>query len=128
MVVSHRQKVSSGIRAGDNDDIVAAFLVLVRVAVDLVERRSGLDLGVVCRFLGFWKISLLLVGRDGQDLFLVNSPMARHFDDLALDCVDGARDDGVIGAVRHLRSLSVPFRGTETLHTREGTVFVTRLA
>jgi hypothetical protein len=102
VVVPQRQKVGSGIGAGDDDDILATIILLVAVlvAAGLVQRRSGVDLRIGCS--SFFCVSVLAVASGGgDDRFLVDGLVTGDFHNLALNRIDGARHEGAVGPVRH---------------------------
>lgn len=91
--------MACGISAGDNDDLVTATAIVVLVVVpSILPRRDGLDLVVGERAIGVGPRST-----HGDDLLLVGGGVGGDGEDLTLDGVQPADDNGLVDAgVRHV--------------------------
>lgn len=95
-VVTHRQQVACGVGTGDDDNLIAAaaiVLLVVVVTVPVPCRRGSLDLVIAEGAVG-----VCAGGAHGDDLLLIGGGVCGHGEDLVLDGVQAAHDDGLVDA------------------------------
>lgn len=90
--------MTGGIGAGDDDDLIAAaaivlLVVVVTVSVSVSCRRGSLDLVIAEGTVG-----VCARGAHGDDLLLIGGGVGGHGEDLVLDGVQAAHDDGLVDA------------------------------
>lgn len=98
-VVAHGEKVTSRICTGDDDNLIAAAAIALLVVVAIVPCGRGSPDPVVAES----AIGVCACGTHGDDLLLIGGGMGGRGEDLVLDGVQTADDNGLVNScVRHL--------------------------